>query len=341
MSDDKRDIVDDGMTDEEYDAACASLSEGSEEVTTNAVFGAADVEPVGVDTEAFSVRTASEPQVAQSEEGAPVDEKSAADESAAASTVATAVVSGESSVSTSDSVNSNQPVVVDTDKAKTSYKPGEKIDLSGVVVSQGGRNVTSEATIAIENDLTVFPADAKSVLVTVTHAGMSTTFEIQRKRSILPLLLLVLAIIGILIGVYLAFRPQEPKFPEGDTGSYLIPKGDMSDEDAQKLVDEMAEKSRITVSLAPEMRLASDGRLRVNLVVPEGNNGLSERLEIEQDGKVVYRSGIVAPGNRLEWGNNTEGAHPGPATATVYAIQSDADFGNPVSVEVNIVASAE
>jgi hypothetical protein len=98
----------------------------------------------------------------------------------------------------------------------------------------------------------------------------------------------------------------------------------------------MAERSRITVSLAPEMALKEDGSLRVNLVVPEGNNGLSERVEVEQDGKVVYQSGVVRPGNRLEWGNGAQGAHAGPATATVYAISDDADFGNPVSVEVTI-----
>ena len=131
-------------------------------------------------------------------------------------------------------------------------------------------------------------------------------------------------------------HPAEPAFPEGETGSYLIPKGDMSDEEAQRMLDEMTEKSRITVSLAPEMRLRDNGDMRVNLVVPEGNNGLSERLEVEQDGRVVYRSGVVPPGNRLEWGSNSQ-AHEGDATATVYAVQDEADFGNPVSVEVTIV----
>lgn len=90
------------------------------------------------------------------------------------------------------------------------------------------------------------------------------------------------------------------------------------------------------MSMAPEMVLRDNGELRVNLVVPEGNNGLSERLEIEQDGKVVYRSGVVIPGNRLEWGKDST-AHEGAATATVYAVRDEADFGNPVSVEVEIV----
>ena len=104
------------------------------------------------------------------------------------------------------------------------------------------------------------------------------------------------------------------------------------------MLDEMAERSRITVSLAPDMRLRKGGELRVNLVVPEDNNGISERIEVEQDGAVVYRSGVVEPGRTLEWGIGSE-AHEGPATATVYAVGDDgSDFGNPVSVEVTVTS---
>jgi hypothetical protein len=231
-------------------------------------------------------------------------------------------------------------LVADVQGAKLAYVPGERIDLSGVKFMLDGTDVTDKVSLSVK-DGDAFPADVVKLTVTASVDDATTSFELKRKRRILPIILGLLAVAALIVGIVLAMRPpeQEP-FPQGDTGTYLIPKGDMSDEEAQKLVDEMAEKSRITVSLAPEMRLESDGRLRVNLVVPEENNGLSERLEIEQDGKIVYRSGVVNPGNRLEWGNDANDAHEGPATATVYAIQDDADFGNPVSVEVQIVAAS-
>lgn len=124
--------------------------------------------------------------------------------------------------------------------------------------------------------------------------------------------------------------------PKGDTGSYLIPQGDMTDEQAREMLDAQAEASRITVSLRPEPELV-DGQLHVNFVVVPGNNEFAERLEVEQDGAIVYRSGIVQPQHVIEWGSAPT-AHAGLAVATVYAVDgSGNDFGNPVSVEIEIV----
>ena len=121
----------------------------------------------------------------------------------------------------------------------------------------------------------------------------------------------------------------------GDTGSYLIPQGTMSDEEARAMLDRQAELSRITVSIRPVQELVDD-QLHMNFVVPAGNNNFSERLEIEQDGRIVYRSGIVEPEHVIEWGD-VAGAHAGAATATIYAVDADGfDFGNPVSVEIEI-----
>lgn len=222
---------------------------------------------------------------------------------------------------------------------KVKYGAGERISFKGLVVAFDGTDVTNECVMSVKEGMP-FPIDERRLDVEVKHApsGKTIVLTLKRKRKLLiPILigLLVAALVGA--GIWMFTHPAEQKFPEGETGSYIIPKGNMSDEDAQKMLDEMTEKSRITVSIAPDMKLKDNGDLRVNLVVPEGNNGLSEHLEIEQDGRVVYRSGVVSPGHVLEWGSNTT-AHAGTATATIYAIQSDADFGNPVSVEVNIVA---
>ena len=125
--------------------------------------------------------------------------------------------------------------------------------------------------------------------------------------------------------------------PQGDSGVRLIPQGDMTSEEAQALIDEQAESSRMTVSLSPSMRLRDDGSLRPNFIVEEPNNGLSERLEIEQGGQVVYSSGAVAPGYGIEW-CQAPAARAGSAIATVHALDEQGrDKGNPVSVEIEIV----
>ncbi len=149
------------------------------------------------------------------------------------------------------------------------------------------------------------------------------------------LIVAILLVIAVCSGAGLAWWFSHQSV-QGDTGTYFIPKGSMSDEEAQNFVNKMAEQSRITISLAPQMSLRNDGSLRMNFVVVEPNNGLSERLELEQDGTCVYRSGVVDPGHRIEWGH-AEAVHAGSATATIFAVSDGVDSGSPVSVEVEIV----
>jgi hypothetical protein len=156
------------------------------------------------------------------------------------------------------------------------------------------------------------------------------TEEKRRRRWLLIGLLLILLITGSSLVMWWMIQPR------GDTGSYLIPQGTMTDEEAFALVEEQAENSRITVSLKPAPELV-DGQLHVNFFVTEDNNSFSERLEIEQDGAVVYRSGIVEPSHVIEWVDAPD-AQVGAAVATIYAVdESGSDFGNPISIEIEIV----
>ena len=141
-----------------------------------------------------------------------------------------------------------------------------------------------------------------------------------------------LAVLAVAVAIAVSAMP-----PAADTGTHIIPKGDMTDEEAQAMLDEQVEASRIAVSIRPRQELSADGMLHVNFAVKPPNNGYAERLAVEQDGREVYRSGAVEPGSIVTWGA-ADGAHAGPATATVYAVGADgADHGNPVSVEVEIV----
>ena len=160
-----------------------------------------------------------------------------------------------------------------------------------------------------------------------------------RHRGVRAAAVAALALMALLGGfaLHAALTAQ----PQGDTGTAIIPQGSMTDEEARAMLDAQAEASRITVSIRPRPELEADGMLHVNFAVVEPNNGLSERLEIEQDGRIVYRSGVVAPGSVVARGRS-EGAHAGPAIATVRAVGEDgADRGNPVSIELEIVAAGE
>ena len=219
---------------------------------------------------------------------------------------------------------------------KVAYWAGEEISYSGArFAAPDGKDVTHKVTYSVAEG-SAFKKAVKTQEVVVRYEGESgpcaTTILLRRKTGLWLAVLggLLVTAAGTCLWFALSILPAQ-----GDTGSYLIPKEQMSDEEAQEMLDDMAEKSRITVSLAPSMRLAEDGRLRVNFIVMEPNNGLSERLEVEQDGAVVYRSGVVEPGNMIEW-CQSHGAHVGNATATVYAVSGESDTGNPVSVEVQI-----
>ena len=219
---------------------------------------------------------------------------------------------------------------------KTRYRPGESISFDGIKVMFEDEDVTDDVTYNVKEG-TLWALDDKKKTVTVRYVDKDKSkhtqdFEIKLKRRIVPFLLLALALVCC-VGGFVWYQMQ----PKGETGSYIIPKGEMTDEEAQKLVNDQTERSRITVSIRPSQELRKDGSLHVNFVVEEPNNGLSERLEIEQDGKIIYKSGVVRPGNMIAWGES-HGAKEGPAIATVYAVDEDGnDTGNPASAEIEIV----
>ena len=94
--------------------------------------------------------------------------------------------------------------------------------------------------------------------------------------------------------------------------------------------------TRLSDSIGSRMPLDQDGRIDLGLVVPDDGTNISERVEVIQDGRVIYGSRIVRPGEALSWVPADE-AHAGKATAVVYGIVGDDDYGEPVIVEVEIV----
>lgn len=117
-------------------------------------------------------------------------------------------------------------------------------------------------------------------------------------------------------------------------------KGDDDGKEPGEADGESAVTRRMRESVSIRMPLRPDGQLRIGLSVPRGGDDISERIEIEQDGKIVYGSRIVAPAETLEW-VPAEGVHEGPATARVYGILGDRDYGTPVTVDIEIVKTPD
>lgn len=146
----------------------------------------------------------------------------------------------------------------------------------------------------------------------------------------------LIALLTFVAAACVLYALNAPRQTASDTGSAIIPMGNMTQTQAQAMLDEQTEQSRIHISIAPKPVLTTNGELQVNLIVPEENNGYSERLVIEQDGKVVYESGVIRPGHVLEWARDVQ-AHAGRATAVIWAVDGNgSDHGNPVAVEIEI-----
>lgn len=126
--------------------------------------------------------------------------------------------------------------------------------------------------------------------------------------------------------------------------THIIAQGDMSDKEAQAMLDEQARSSQIIASVAKEVKIDESGRLRLNMRVIDGEdasnpgyvNNLDQRIWVVQDDAVIYESDIVKRGNTLEWTTPTE-ATPGIAYAHIQGVTEDGnDSGNAIVIPVTI-----
>ena len=130
-------------------------------------------------------------------------------------------------------------------------------------------------------------------------------------------ILLALCLVGI--GAVAAWHFLAPKADAGATVTSF---------------DGQVEASRMTISVAAKPQL-QNGRVRVNVVNAQDSR-FGQLFTLEQDGKVLYKSGVVDPGKTVEW-VDAEDAHAGEATVTVADTETGKATGNPQSVTVEIV----
>lgn len=123
--------------------------------------------------------------------------------------------------------------------------------------------------------------------------------------------------------------------PAHEAGTTVAETDGMSDADIRAELDRQVEASRMTISVAPTPRL-QDGKVRVN-VVNDPSNKFDQSFTLTQGGKTIYSSGVVRPGETVEWVEAPD-ARAGDATLTIQALDpsSDEASGNPQSVSVQI-----
>lgn len=159
-----------------------------------------------------------------------------------------------------------------------------------------------------------------------------------RKKTLLIILpaLLLAASLGAL--GYMAWSHFNP--PAGDAGATVSKYEGMSREEVQAELDRQVEESRMTISVNSQPTL-KDGRARVNVINDEANK-FDQSFTLVQDDAEIYQSGIVHPGEAVEW-CEAEGLHAGEATITVARVDSATGsvVGNPQSVAVTVIEAAE
>lgn len=158
----------------------------------------------------------------------------------------------------------------------------------------------------------------------------------ERRRKIPIIILLILA---LLLACACGFMLWKSTQRDVDPGATIQETSGKTTKEIQEELDEIANKSRMTISVAPAVQL-KDGRARVNVVNVEDNK-FNQTFTLSQDGKDVYTSGIVKCGQKVEW-CDAEGLHEGTATLTVQAMDKKTDkaYGNPQSVEVKVTEDA-
>ena len=170
------------------------------------------------------------------------------------------------------------------------------------------------------------------------HKGEAVSKHAESRKSggrktarVALTILLAICLVGI--GALAAWHFLAPK---ADAGATVTSFEGMSDDEIRAELDRQVEESRMTISVAAKPQL-QNGRVRVNVVNAQDSR-FGQLFTLEQDGKTLYKSGVVDPGKTVEW-VDAKDAHAGEATITVSAADTDTGkaTGNPQSVTVEIV----
>lgn len=157
----------------------------------------------------------------------------------------------------------------------------------------------------------------------------------RKKRTALIAVLVAIALLAAGIGAWSVWKANSAK---GDAGATVTSYEGMTKEEIQADLDRKANESRMTISVAAVCKIDGEN-VRVN-VINDASNRFSQSFTLEQNGKTLYESGTIKPGETVEW-CKAPGAEPGDAVITVQAHNADDGkaTGNPQAAQVTLVES--
>lgn len=156
----------------------------------------------------------------------------------------------------------------------------------------------------------------------------------RKKRSpyLLPCLigLFCLLLVG---GVFIWNRVL---LSASDSGATVATYNGKSRKELEAELSQAASKNMMTVSIAPVAVIQDDGRLRVNLY-NDKDNTMPQRFSVLQGDRVLFRSGVVQPGEGVEF-CQADGIKEGDAVIEVQSLnkKTHTDKGNPACVNVRV-----
>lgn len=186
-----------------------------------------------------------------------------------------------------------------------------------------------KAEVEVKPDETEKPEEPK--------ADSGTDGKKHHGKTIALVIVIILAIFLACTGGYMLWKSQQPV---SDPGAIIQSYDGKTTEEIQDELNRQAEESRMTISVAPKVRI-KDGKARVN-VINANDNKFDQTFTLEQGGKDVYKSGIIKVGEKVEWCDAAD-LKTGTATITVQAVdkESGKPSGNPQSVSVEVVNDAD
>lgn len=155
----------------------------------------------------------------------------------------------------------------------------------------------------------------------------------KKHRFILIGIIIVALILGVVAGVagFMYFNGQQEDKPVLFEGTDYT---GWSEEDIRADLDRKAKELQMSVSVAETVDLYGNNA-RLNFI-NDADNNFGQIFKVQQNGSVLYESGVVEPGNGVEW-VTIDGLKEGEAEVIVNAVDAEGTVsGNSTVLVVNI-----
>ena len=158
-------------------------------------------------------------------------------------------------------------------------------------------------------------------------------FKDKKARPVAIFLMCCLCLTLLLTGI-MAYQ----RLSSHNTGVSITSTTEKSVDEIKAELNKQVEESKMTISVNAKCKI-ENGMVRVNVENVSGNK-FDQSFELIQNGKVLYSSDLIRPGESVEWCEAPE-AQVGDAIITISPHNSGETqlSGNPQSAQIKLIAS--